>query len=90
MVWRVGVVVFDPADRGKGYARQAVALLTDWLLERGVERVQAETSARNAPMRAVLERVGFTLEGVLRSFAPTEGGREDIAIYSVVKADRPE
>jgi RimJ/RimL family protein N-acetyltransferase len=80
----IGVVVFDTADRGKGYATEALLMLTSWLLESGVERVQAETSARNAPMRAVLERLGFELEGVLRAFAVGEHGREDIAIYAVV------
>jgi RimJ/RimL family protein N-acetyltransferase len=80
----IGVVVFDTADRGKGYATEALGMLTSWLLESGVERVQAETSARNAPMRAVLERLGFELEGVLRAFAVGEHGREDIAIYALV------
>jgi RimJ/RimL family protein N-acetyltransferase len=84
----IGVVVFDPRDRGRGYGREATGLLTEWLLGSGTERVQAETGMGNAPMRAVLERLGFVLEGVLRAFALGDGGREDVAMYAVVSAPR--
>jgi ribosomal-protein-serine acetyltransferase len=79
------VVVLDATDRGKGYGREATASLTRWLLETGAERVQAETAASNSPMRAVLERVGFSLEGILRSFVSGESGREDVAVYAVLR-----
>src|SRR5262249_44750498 len=82
----VGGVVFDPQERGKGCATEAMRLLTGWLLASGTARVQAETSAENAPMRAVLETLGFELEGILREYAIGAKGRESIAIYAVISS----
>ena len=58
--------------RGKGYGREAVALLTDWLFEQAAaEVVEAPTDPRNMAMQAVFRHVGWVLSGSL-----TEYGRE--------------
>ena len=90
-VFEIGLVLFSPRDRGRGYGREAVDLLTEWLFDvAGAERVQAGTDARNANMRAVLERLGFRLEGILRSYAPmSDGTRIDGAIYARLRTDPP-
>ena len=87
-VVELGVDVYDPGQRGKGYGAEAVALLTTWLLEKGAaDRVQASTAVSNAAMRRVLEKLGFTFEGVMRAFMPVGSGREDFALYGVTKAE---
>jgi RimJ/RimL family protein N-acetyltransferase len=90
-VFEVGVVLFHAKDRGKGYGRDAIDLVTRWVFEAaGAERVQAGTDAKNAAMRAVLERIGFRLEGIARSYQPMgDGTRVDGAMYALVKADWP-
>ena len=86
-VIELGVDVYDPGQRRKGYGTEAVALLTTWLLEKGAaERVQASTAVSNAAMRRVLEKLGFTCEGVMRAFMPVGSGREDFALYAVTKS----
>jgi RimJ/RimL family protein N-acetyltransferase len=56
--------------------------------EAGAIRVQAGTEVGNAAMRAVLERVGFRLEGVMRSFGTTgDGTPVDEAMYAMVRSD---
>jgi hypothetical protein len=36
----------------------------------------------------VLERLGWTFEGVMRGFMPnSQGGRDDYALYAITKAD---
>ena len=81
-VFEVGVVVFDPAARGRGYGGEALALLTGWLFESvGAARVQAAIEAGNAAMRRVLERSGFTRGGVVRAV-----GRH-YRVYSITKDD---
>jgi RimJ/RimL family protein N-acetyltransferase len=89
-VYELGIALFDAADRGQGYGREAVALLTDHLFrELGAGRVQGSTSVENAGMRRVFERCGFTFEGVMRGFMPAPGGeRDDYALYAVTRADR--
>ena len=85
-VVELGVDLYDPAQRGKGYGAEAVALLTAWLLDRGIaDRVQASTAVGNVAMRRVLEKLGFTYEGVMRGFMPVGSGREDFALYGVTR-----
>jgi len=90
-VFEIGVVLFEAKDRGRGYGSEAVDLVTRWLFDAaGAERVQAGTDAKNAAMRAVLERIGFHLEGIARSYQPmSDGTRVDGAMYGLVRADRP-
>jgi hypothetical protein len=75
------------SDRGNEHGAEAVELLTAWLFETGkAERVQPGTDAGNVVMRAVLERLGFQLEGMLRGYGATgDGTRIDGAMYAVLK-----
>jgi RimJ/RimL family protein N-acetyltransferase len=88
-VFEIGVVLFRQEDRRKGYGRDAVELLAKWLFEvGGADRVQASTDADNTAMRAVLEHLGFRLEGIMRAFGPKgDGTRLDGALYAVIRSD---
>jgi RimJ/RimL family protein N-acetyltransferase len=58
--------------RGKGYGREAVALLTDWLFDHADARlIEAGTDPANHAMRAVFRRVGWREDGTV-----TEVGRD--------------
>ena len=53
--------------RGLGYATEAATRLIDYLVDsRGVHRVEASTDPANAASIRVLQRLGFTAEGVKR------------------------
>ena len=41
-------------------------------------------------MRRVFEKLGFAEEGILRSYMPSERGRDDYVMYAITKADRGE
>jgi RimJ/RimL family protein N-acetyltransferase len=86
-VWELGIELWDDTDRGKGLGTQTVALLSGYLFEReDAIRVQATTDVDNAPMRGVLERLGFGFEGVLRGFMPDpDGPPHDYAMYGVTQ-----
>jgi RimJ/RimL family protein N-acetyltransferase len=87
-VVELGIQLYDPTQRGKGYGTEAIALITSWLFENDVaERVQASTEKNNRAMRRVLERLGFTFEGVMRGFMPVGDHREDFAIYGVTRQE---
>jgi [ribosomal protein S5]-alanine N-acetyltransferase len=90
-VYEVGVILYEQRDRGRGYGSEAIELLASWLFESGkAARVQAGTDVSNTAMRAVLERLGFRLEGVLRGYgASSTGGRIDGAMYGVLKPEWP-
>jgi len=60
----------------------------------GVSRVDLKTDARNDRSRAAIERIGATLEGVLRHWQPSqvlgeEGLFRDSAMYSIIDAEWP-
>jgi RimJ/RimL family protein N-acetyltransferase len=88
-VYEIGVILYQPLHRGHGYGAEAVELLTTWLFETGkAERVQASTDVGNSAMRAVLARLGFQLEGILRGYgAISDGTRSDGAMYAVLKPE---
>jgi RimJ/RimL family protein N-acetyltransferase len=66
--------------RGKGYGRQAVALLTDWLFDHAdAQLVEAGTDPANHAMRAVFRRVGWREDGTV-----TEVGR-DWLMYRITR-----
>lgn len=88
-VYEIGVILYQQRDRGSGYGAEAVKLLTTWLFETGkAYRVQASTDVGNTAMRAVLERLGFQLEGVMRAYGPmSDGTRSDGALYAVLRPE---
>lgn len=87
-VFEIGVTVFEEEDRRQGYGLEATRLLVDHLFDaEGAARVQASTSLGNAPMRALLARLGFREEGVLRSYFPAEDGREDYVLCALTRRE---
>ena len=86
-VFMIGIAV-APERRGRGVGRQAVALLaTHLFLQEGAERVEMPTDVENVPMRTVAERLGFVMEGVLRSLMPMGSGRRDHCMYALTRDD---
>ena len=68
-VFEIGIMLWDPKDRGRGLGREAQRRLVDLLFgEQGAFRVQAGTAPSNRPERRCLEGLGFTEEGTLRGF----------------------
>jgi ribosomal-protein-serine acetyltransferase len=78
----------EPAGEGRGLVTAAVRVLLDYaLVERDLQRAQWHNSTRNVRSRAVAERVGMTLEGVLRSRFPHNGERQDSEIWSILRSE---
>lgn len=87
-VFELGIDLFDEADRGRGMGGIALSLLMKRLFEdEGAHRVQLTTDVDNAAMRRTSERLGFSLEGVMRSFMPSLDGPRDYAIYAITRDD---
>ena len=72
-----------PWARRRGTAERAVRLLSGWAFDTlALARLQALVREENHLSQRVLERAGFTREGVLRSYEEIKGERRDIAIFS--------
>ena len=88
----IGFGIPEVGERGKGFAKEAVGLLVDYLLSGySTERVAALTDVENVPAQRVLESLGFQREGVLRRASFRDGRWCDIAVYSIMRDEwKPE
>jgi ribosomal-protein-serine acetyltransferase len=75
----------DAGVEGTGVAAESVSALVERITARpDIGRVQARTAAHNVRSRALLERLGFDLEGVLRSSQLLGDRRVDMAMYALL------
>jgi ribosomal-protein-serine acetyltransferase len=75
----------DAAHEGRGLVTRTVTALLDHAFgPLGLHRMGLRAVADNARSRAVAERLGFTLEGVLREVAAFPDGRRDLAVYGML------
>lgn len=70
---------------GTGIAREAVSAVIDQLFAEGQRRVFADTDPDNVASRALLERLGFRLEGLFRGEWETHLGVRDSVIYGLLR-----
>ena len=85
----IGYVVHSKDDRRKGYAAQALRLLSDLLFSEkpGFFRQQLIIEVWNTASWKVAERGGFLREGVLRSCGFGDGDPADCFVYSRTMKD---
>lgn len=73
---------------GRGYAREAVARLIDWLIaDQAVRRVYADCDPDNIASIALLEALGFRREGLLRAEWETHIGVRDSLILGLLASE---
>jgi RimJ/RimL family protein N-acetyltransferase len=77
----------SPGERRCGVASLALGLLADWAFDEGVERLFLLIHPENEASNALAERLGFTREGVLRSYEPIKGSRPDLVSWSLLPQD---
>jgi RimJ/RimL family protein N-acetyltransferase len=74
--------------RGNGYVTEAALAVARWAFTRlAVDRLEWRAEVGNNASRAVAERVGFTLEGTLRSALDSRGVRRDCWVGSLLPPD---
>ena len=77
----------DAPARGRGVAFRALSLLIDWGFSKGIERVFLVIHPENNASNGLAARLGFTREGVLRSYEPIKGDRPDLVQWSLLPSD---
>jgi RimJ/RimL family protein N-acetyltransferase len=76
-----------PQARGRGVATRVARLLAEHAFSLGIERVAAYVNVGNERSDRVLERAGFTREGVVRSLPRPDGRRVDKTLYSLLPGE---
>ena len=79
-----------PAARRRGFATTIARTLAEHAFSLGVERVAAYVNLDNAASERVLERAGFTREGVVRAMPKPDGRRVDKTLFSLLPGDLPD
>lgn len=75
------------ADRRRGVASRAVGLVADWGFSNGVERLFLVIHPENVASNRLAGRMGFTREGLLRSYEPVKDQRPDLVSWSLLPGD---
>jgi RimJ/RimL family protein N-acetyltransferase len=74
--------------RGNGFTVEAVRAVAEWtFIALGMERLTWQAEVGNVGSRAVAEKAGFTVEGVLRAQLLYRGTRRDVWIGSLLPSD---
>ncbi|MGW2541256.1 GNAT family N-acetyltransferase [Kitasatospora sp. NPDC001574] len=75
----------EPAAEGRGLIGTAVRLLIDYAFTtRGMHRIEWHNRPDNVRSRAVAQRLGFTLEGVMRESYLHRGVHHDGEVWSML------
>jgi len=76
-----------PHARRRGIATTIAHLLSQHAFSLGIERVAAYVNVGNVASERVVERAGFTREGVVRSMPKPDGRRVDKTLYSLLPGE---
>ncbi len=83
----IGYVII-PNERGNGYGTEAVKILIDYIfLSKNIVRITAKTHTDNIASQKVLEKAGFTKEGILRKEMFFRGKWNDSVIFSILREE---
>jgi ribosomal-protein-alanine N-acetyltransferase len=87
--YELSYLVFGTDHRGKGYATEAVSLLTAFLFQKPINRVQLAIHPENEASRRVAKKAGYTPEGLMRGCWFHHGKFQDLEIWSVLRDEVP-
>ena len=76
-----------PQARGRGVATKVARLLAEHAFSLGIVRVAAYVNVGNKASERVLERAGFTREGIVRSLPVPDGRRVDKTLFSLLDGE---
>jgi RimJ/RimL family protein N-acetyltransferase len=80
--------ILAPNERKRGYGSEAVRIIVDYLfLSKELVRVQAITGVDNFASCRVLEKAGFTKEGIMRKSGFIRGEWKDGCLYSILREE---
>jgi RimJ/RimL family protein N-acetyltransferase len=84
--YELSYLIFGEEHAGKGYATEAVQLLTEYLFARlRINRLQLNIHPGNDASRRVATKAGYTLEGLMRGCWFHGGTYHDLEIWSILR-----
>jgi [ribosomal protein S5]-alanine N-acetyltransferase len=87
--FELSYLLFGSEHHGKGYATDAVQLMTQYLFaQHRIERLQLNIHPDNAASRRVAEKAGYSLEGVMRQCWFNNGRFHDLEIWAILRQEQ--
>jgi RimJ/RimL family protein N-acetyltransferase len=88
---QLGYTWYSESTWGTGLNEHCKMLLLEFAFEKiGFERVEFRADNRNKRSIAAMQKIGCTVEGILRNHLPTsDGSRRDSIVLSMLKAEWP-
>lgn len=84
----LGFSVFKSESRGRGFATEAVKLITQYLFQNyGINRIQICMPVEHLACEKVAINSGFTKEGIIRGSIFVRGKFLDTYMYSMLRAE---
>lgn len=81
----------DKDNLRKGYATESIKAAIDYAFNKlNLERIIAHIKLHNIPSIKLIEKIGFTKEGISRKYIKIDGIRIDHLRYSLIKGDSNE
>ena len=81
----VGLVIFEPSERDKGYAKDSLKVLCEYAFKHlQVHQVYANISEENSASMALFEASGFEKRGVKKDWNFSEGRYRDELLYQLL------
>jgi RimJ/RimL family protein N-acetyltransferase len=83
-----GVGIYDPEYISRGYGREAIGLLIDWVFRiQNYQRIWLDTWATNERAIRCYKAVGFTEEGRQRQHIYFDGHYVDVVLMGLLRED---
>ncbi|MGC2191582.1 MAG: GNAT family protein [Candidatus Dormiibacterota bacterium] len=84
----VAVGIGDPADRGKGFGKEAVSLVLRFAFhELGLHRISLDVISDNLPAIALYRHLGFREEGRMQERVYRDGITSDLIYMGLLRRD---
>lgn len=84
----LGYVLDDDAYKNRGFMSEALVPIIAYGFENmGLNRIEACISPQNTPSLKLVEKLGFTREGLMRSHYLKNGIYEDSLIFSLLRSE---
>ena len=81
----IGIALTDFAERGKGYALEALNLMLDYTFNSlGLHKVWARIIDGNQPSVKLFEQAGFKIEGEMKEHVRRNGEWKSMHIYGLI------
>ncbi len=84
----IGYQIFHEKDRGKGFVTEALTLFYPYIFKtKQINRLELRIVTENKASERVAIKTGFTLEGICREAAYSQGKHHDMNIFSMLRRE---